>query len=128
LTNGKKTRILIEVSVLNIQAFTNMSAVAQKRAVMNSLDEGLPLFSALSQFSTAFLSHHDLNQILTQAVQQIRKIFKVRSCGIFLLNDKGENPHKDIGVPLKLENRLIGILNIRGGFSYPVFSKRSLTF
>ncbi|MCK4224750.1 MAG: PAS domain S-box protein, partial [candidate division Zixibacteria bacterium] len=169
---------------MNIQTFTNMSFTGQKTAAKKNSDERLPLFSALNPLSTTLLSHHDLDQILDQAVRQIKKIFKVKSCGIFLLNEKGilefkkglglskhfqkafdsqispkptqeilnriypkisddslvdykknkslcdlmrrENIHKEISIPLKVKNRLIGILNIGRDSSCPDFSERDL--
>jgi len=61
----------------------------QKRATEKNSDEGSSSFSTLSQQSIAILSHPDLDQIFTQVVRQIKRIFKIKSCGLFLLNEKG---------------------------------------
>lgn len=66
-----------------------ISTPSKKRVAKNtSPDESLP-FLALNQLSAKISSPRQLDQILTQSAQQTKKILKVKSCGIFLLNDKG---------------------------------------
>jgi PAS domain S-box-containing protein len=162
-----------------------MSVTGQKRVPRKNSDESLSAFSALNRFSAALISFRDSDQVLTHAVRQIRKIFRAKSCGIFLLDDKGvlelkkglgfsrvfrkgfhsrvspkltreilkriypgisndtlvghrksksfrdllkrDNIHKEIGVPLKVKNKLKGILHVGRGSSYADFSQTDLT-
>jgi transcriptional regulator with GAF, ATPase, and Fis domain len=161
-----------------------MSTPSKRKVAENTLTDESLLFSALNQLSTGISSPHQLDQIFIQLAQEIKKILKVKSCGIFLLNDRGilelkkgsglsrrfqktfdseispkftlgilnrihpqisnstlvnykrsrfpcdlmkkENIHKEISVPLKSGNRLIGVLKIWKDSSYPDFSKRDL--
>jgi PAS domain S-box-containing protein len=66
-----------------------MSKPGKKKLAKNSSPDESLLLSALHQLSAEISSSHQLDQILTQSARQIKKILKVKSLGIFLLNDQG---------------------------------------